>query len=97
MSKFRVECDVAFNNEDDAVAFLNLLQGIKSKICKIENTKIPVVAKVRYHECFHDESEPKQCGNYTHFDLKVEDVEEIKTKSGDKIAPDTLIKKGELK
>ena len=90
---YRVEVDVAFNTEDDAIAFLNLLQEIKPKICVTEGTKIPIVARARYHECTHDDAEPKQCGNYINFDLKWEEKEEVKNKAGVKIAADTLITK----
>ena len=32
MSKFRVETDVAFDNENDAIAFCNLIEDIKDKV-----------------------------------------------------------------
>jgi hypothetical protein len=55
---------------------------------------IPVIIKCRYHECFHDENPPKQCGNYINYDLKKEAIDEVKTKDGVKVSPDDLLKKG---
>ena len=93
MAKFRVELDISFDKEDDAISFLNLLQYIKSMIFKgTGNEKIHIIKYCRYHECFHDENPPKQCGNYTHFDLTKVDIEEVKNKKGEKIEKEELLK-----
>lgn len=83
MSKFRVEFDGSFNTEEEAVSFLNLLRDIQSKLyAGTGDEKIPIIAKCRYHECFHDENPPKQCGGYVHYDLKKPITEAITTKTG---------------
>ena len=93
--KWRTEVDLAFNTEADAVAFLNLLQEIKSKLFTGTGAEaIPIIGRCRYHECFHDEIPPKQCGNYVNYDLKDGVKVDVKTKSGDKISADELLKKG---
>ena len=92
--KYRVEADIAFNTEDDAVAFLNLLQEVKDKICTVDgNSRIAVISKARYHECTHDDPKPTPCKDYIHFDLKSQDKIDVKTKSGVKIAADSLLTK----
>lgn len=97
MSKFRIEFDASFESEDNAVAFLNLVQGIKDRMFKgTGNEEIGIITKCRYHECYHDEIPPKQCGDYINYDLKKEKVEVVKTKAGKEIKPDTLITKGEV-
>lgn len=79
--KYRCEIDVSFDSEDDAVAFLNHIQDIKGKVFIGTGTeKIPVLKKCRYHECFHDENPPKQCGDYINYDLSKVELDEIKTK-----------------
>jgi hypothetical protein len=93
--KYRCEVDIAFDKEEDAVAFLNLLQVIKDKIyAGTGSEKIPIISKCRYHECFHDENPPKQCGNYINYDLKNKAVVEVKTKDGVKVDPSELTKGG---
>ena len=91
--KYRVEADIAFNTEDDAVAFLNLLQELKNRICTTDGVKMPIVARARYHECTHDDPKPTPCKDYIHFDLKSQDKIDVKTKSGVKIAADSLLTK----
>lgn len=94
MSKWRCEIDTSFNTEKDAVSFLNLLQSVKKKLFKgAGDEKIFIHSSCRYHECFHDETPPKQCGNYVNYDLKKEEVEKIKTKAGEDIDPGEVLKK----
>ena len=97
MSKFRCEIDISFNTEADAVSFLNLLQSVKKKLFKGSgDEEIFIKSTVRYHECFHDETPPKPCGDYINYDLKKVEVEEIKTKAGVKVEAGDLLKpKGE--
>lgn len=42
MSKWRIELDGAFNTEEDAVSFLNLIQAIKGKFYKGTEKVLPV-------------------------------------------------------
>jgi len=71
MSKWRVEIDISFNIEADAITFLNDVEKIKTKTFKGEGTElIRIVQKTRYHECFHDEFPPLPCGDYTHVDFE---------------------------
>ncbi len=97
MSKWRLELDTSFDTETDAVSFLNLLQSIKKKLFKGKgDEEIFIKSTCRYHECFHDETPPKPCGDYINYDLKKVEVEEIKTKAGVKVAAGDLLKpKGE--
>ena len=70
-SVWRVEMDTSFTTEEDAVAFVNGVEQLKSKIYKPTGAeKIETHASCRYHECFHDENPPKQCGNYKYVDFK---------------------------
>lgn len=95
--KYRVEFDVSFDTEDTAIAFLNLVQGIKNKMFTgTGKEEIPIIKKCRYHKCFHDEIPPKPCGNYTHYDLTKPEVEVVKNTAGEEVKPDTLIKKEEV-
>lgn len=82
MSKWRCEVDITFDTETEAVKFLNHLQNIKDKLfVGIGNEKIAIITKCRYHECFHDEDPPKQCGNYINYDLKKKEKEVINASS----------------
>ena len=93
MGKFRVELDVAFSSESDAVSFLNLLQEIKSKLfAGTGEEQIAIVSKCRYHECFHDNTPAMPCSGYINYDLTAEVKEEVKTVAGVKVAPEYLIK-----
>ena len=97
MSKWRVQVDTSFNTETDAVSFLNLLQEIKGKL--FEGTgkeKISIISNCRYHECFHDETPPKQCGGYVNYNLKDKIKEEVETKDGVKVDASKLLTKGEV-
>ena len=88
MSKWRTEVDIAFNTEEDAVSFLNFLREIQGKVFAGTGTEeIGIIAKCRYHECFHDETPPKQCGDYVNYDLK-KPIGEVRTKAG--VAVDSL-------
>lgn len=83
MSKFRVELDCAFNEENDAVSFLNFLRDIQVKLFPgTGSEEIAIITKCRYHECFHDETPPKPCGGYIDFDLSKPIVDAVKTKEG---------------
>ena len=109
--KYRCTVDVSFNDEDDSVAFMNLMQEIKDRAYKGTKYKppvkdpqgnivepavfgdgIPVVLLCESHECFHDENPSKQCGSYVTYDLKKVDKDEVKNKSGKKIAAGDLLK-----
>ena len=92
MSKFRVELDIAFNNEDDAIAFLNLIEEVKNKVFKgTGEEQITIIKKCRYHECFHDEIPPKQCGNYVYVDIDDAIKLEHKNSQNIKIESNTLL------
>jgi len=86
MAKFRVEVDVSFNEEKDAIAFLNLIEQWKNKVCPAKISThpqdIPIVTKTRYHECFHDEVPPKPCGDYVIVEFDAPSIEHT-TKVGD--------------
>lgn len=97
MSKYRVEFDGSFSTEEEAISFLNLLRDIQSKLyAGTGEEKIPIIATCRYHECFHDENPPKQCGNYINYDLKKPIKEAITTKAGIEVSASEVLKKGEI-
>ena len=80
--KYRSEIDISFDSENDAIAFLNMIEEIKDKIYKgSEADGIENITKFRYHKCFHDENPPKQCGDYIHVDF-TKPTEEHKTTDG---------------
>lgn len=92
MSKFRVELDIAFDNEDDAIAFLNLVEEIKDRVFKgTGEEEIAIVKKCRYHECFHDEIPPQACGGYVNIDIDDETLTEHKNSADTKIESSTLL------
>jgi len=71
MSKWRVEIDIAFDTEREVIAFANLIEDMKHKVW-VWNDNTPefdTETKLRYHECFHDETPPKPCGNYISIDF----------------------------
>ena len=95
--KYRVEFDVSFETENTAVAFLNLVQGIKDKMFMgTGKEEIAIIKKCRYHKCYHDETPPKPCGDYKHYDLTKSEKEVVKNTAGEEVKPDTLIKKEEV-
>jgi len=86
MAKFRVELDVAFNTEEDAIAFFNQVEQWKDKVAPATTSTGPqaiaIITNARYHECFHDDVPPKPCGNYINIDFKSSKTEH-KTVKGD--------------
>ncbi|MFH1385100.1 MAG: hypothetical protein ABIH47_09110 [Candidatus Omnitrophota bacterium] len=71
MAVYRVEIDVSFKEAQDAIDFLNHVEGIKDKV-HVESrgtTPIPVRTDCRHHKCYHDEDTPKPCGNYINVDF----------------------------
>jgi hypothetical protein len=69
--KYRVELDISFENENDAISLLNLVEeNIKPKVYKpLGNEPISIVRKCRYHKCYHDDNPPKPCGCYVNVDF----------------------------
>lgn len=68
--KYRVQIDVSFNGEQDAVDFLNKVENVKTKAYKPSGTeKILCYRTTRYHECSHDDIIPVQCGGYINVDF----------------------------
>ena len=91
MSKWRVQIDVAFNAEDEVVAFANLIEGLKSKVYLFTGD-IDTPTTCVYHECFHDEIPPKPCGNYKIVDFNSALVVEHKKEDGTSVSTDILVK-----
>jgi len=90
MSKFRLELDVSFNTEDEMIAFANLVEDIKTKAYKGTGSEsISIIRNCRYHECFHDETPPKQCGVYKNVNFDAV-KEEHKNKSNVKVVKESL-------
>ncbi len=71
--KYRLEIDISFDKEQDAIDLLNHVEDIKAKSYKPTGIeKIPTYRKTRYHKCFHDDAVPVQCGNYINVDFNKE-------------------------
>lgn len=71
--KHRVEVDVSFNTEDEAIAFLNLVEMFKVKTIQdsglTATKRLHLDQRCRYHECYHDEDPVKACGKYLNVDF----------------------------
>ena len=71
--KYRVEVDVQFNAEANAIAFCNLVEEIKDKVTTEDFGNGPDFEnyfRCRYHPCSHDEKPPKPCGDYVNVNFK---------------------------
>jgi hypothetical protein len=64
--KYRVEIDISFADEQDAIDILNYIEDRKAKAYKKEGTKpdFPMGMICRYHPCTHDETTPGTCTGY---------------------------------
>lgn len=72
-AKYRVEIDVSFDNEQEAIDLLNYIEDIKAKAYKPTGTeKIRCRRKTRYHECSHEEANPIQCKDYINVEFDKE-------------------------
>ncbi|TSA28629.1 hypothetical protein D4R71_00560 [bacterium] len=73
MAKYRVQIDVSFDSEQDALDLMNHIENIKTKAYKPTGIeKIPCYRKCRYHECTHDDGNPVQCKDYVNVDFDKE-------------------------
>lgn len=80
--KYQVNATMMFNNEDDAIAFVNLIESIKSKVCIDEfQGGIDNDLKCTMFKCYHDEVPPKQCQQINIVDFKGTQ-KEVKTEAG---------------
>ena len=71
--KYRIELDLSFDSEQDAIDLLNYIENIKSKAFKPTGSeKIACIRKARYHECSHDDPNPTQCKDYVNIDFDAE-------------------------
>jgi hypothetical protein len=92
--KYRVELDVSFENEEDAISLLNLIEeAIKPIAVKPSGEELlSIVRHCRYHKCYHDENPPKQCGEYVNIDFDGEKIAHL-TDAGVKIEKDQILSK----
>ena len=68
--KHRIQTDISFDNEQDAIDLLNYIENIKDKGYKPKGTeKILCNLQCRYHECTHEEVNPVQCKDYLNIDF----------------------------
>lgn len=68
--KYRVQVDIAFENEDDALAVMNFIESVKTKTAQPTGKETIELQRVcRYHACLHDDKEPKPCGDYIFVDF----------------------------
>ena len=71
--KHRVQIDISFDSEQEAVSLLNYIENIKDKAFKPTGTeKISCFRQCRYHECSHEEIEPVQCTDYVDVEFDAE-------------------------
>jgi len=87
--KYMVEVELPFNSENDAIAFCNLVEEIKTKITTATFDDVPNDYRCRYHVCYHDEVPAKPCGNYTYVNFKAGKADH-KNKAGQKIVYNDL-------
>lgn len=78
--KYRVQIDVSFDQESDAIALLNHIEDIKQKTYNpVGVKKIPCFQIARYHACSHDDINPVQCNDYVDVDFtKKKKIHEVK-------------------
>lgn len=70
MSKHRIEIDISFADEQDAVDLLNFIEDKKAKAYKPTGLeKIPCIRNTRYHACTHDDPVPTPCSGYENIDF----------------------------
>lgn len=94
--KYRVEIDVAFDTEDEAISLLNLVEEFKARAFKdtvaLSSTKtLEQVRTGRYHKCYHDEDPPKACGAYQYINFDGVKTE-WKNSKGDVVASTEILK-----
>lgn len=82
MAKHRVEIDISFPEEKDALDLMNYIEKVKNKAYKPEGTeKIACYRNCRYHKCSHDDLNPTPCKDYIGIDFDAE-IKEHKPKGG---------------
>lgn len=67
--KYRVETDLFFENEADALVVLNAVEKVKGKVWNPTGGIIEMDRRCRVHKCYHDENPPLQCKDYTRVDF----------------------------
>lgn len=74
--KYRVEVELNFDVEQDAIDFLNSIEALKTKANADVKPKdgFPMATVCRYHKCYHDDTVPIPCGNYVNVDFKAAPV-----------------------
>ena len=109
--KYQVKFEGSFSTEDEALAFCNLIEGLKSKLFKDEQIKDPVFNLNRSFQLFktyHDETPQKQCQLYKTVDfdgaevvnkktVMVDDVETLVEIDETVILSDKIVDKAKLK
>lgn len=89
--KYRTEIDIAFDEENDAIALCNLVEEIKNKACTdIFKGGIGNVFKCKYHKCTHDEEVPIPCTGSIYVDFKKVEKDEHKNEKGEVINYKTI-------
>lgn len=90
--KYRVELDICFDLENNAISFLNLIENMKDKIFTGTGGEVvPIVHLCRYHKCFHDDEVPQPCVDKTIADLTDGEIVEHKNSSNEVVAADVVI------
>lgn len=75
MSKHRIQIDISFSTEEDAIDLMNYVENIKSKAYRPKKTeKIECFLIARYHKCTHDNETPTPCNGYIDVDFDKEKV-----------------------
>lgn len=70
MSQFRVQIDISFATEQDAIDLMNYIENIKPKTYLPKKTeKIECHRIARYHQCTHDDKTPTSCNGYIDVDF----------------------------
>lgn len=83
--QYRIQIDISFSDEKDAIALLNYIEGIKEKAYPPnKKEKIECFRTVRYHACTHDDGTPTPCKDYIEIDFdKPKQTHEVKKEGSD--------------
>jgi hypothetical protein len=83
--QYRVQIDISFSNEQDALDLMNHIEDIKVKARKPNKTeKIECYRTARYHACTHDDVTPTSCAGYIDVDFdKPKQIHEAKKEAKD--------------
>lgn len=73
--KYRVEVDISFDKEEDAITVMNCVEKIKAASVEPQSKdELSIVQYCKYHKCYHDEDPPKPCEKTVEVDFKGKEI-----------------------